>query len=496
MAELTERPFPPGRYPLVVVGSGPGGLQCSYYLRRLGVEHAVLSADAGPGGMFLRYPLFQRLNTWSKPYAMAERGTRSYDWYDWNSLVGEEPRHRSLVPEFMDGTSYFPARSEMVAGLAAFAERARIRVRYGCRWEATRRDDEGSVLVTSDGEYRCRVAVFAIGMADPWKPVIPGIEVVPHYVDTKPARAYAGLRVFVIGKRNSGFEVADAVLPWARQIVLASPRPPMISVLSAGAGVRAKYLVPYEDHILGGGVFILDARIERVERAADGWRVSTAGQKSGALTLAVDEVIAATGFGSPLLDLPSLGVATFSQGRLPRQTPYWESATAPGIYFAGAITQGATGLLKFGRPGNSAGVAGFRHNAKVLAEHLAEKHFGIAPARSKLRPEQVVPFLLSEATKAPELWNQQGYLVRLVTFDRGRGNLDAGIVPLPAFVDAPGSDAVAIAVESGPTGDQHPTAYIRRENRVTEHAILSDPLNNFEGARHHKELTALLEGLL
>ena len=264
MAELTERPFPPGDYPLVVVGSGPGGLQVSYFLRRLGVAHAVLSADTGPGGMFLRYPLFQRLNTWSKPYAMAERGTRPYDWYDWNSLVGEEPAHRSLVPAFMDGTSYFPARSEMAAALAAFAERARIRVRYGCRWEATRRDDAGYVLVTSDGEYRCRVAVFAVGMAEPWKPPIPGIDVVPHYVDTKPARAYAGARVFVIGKRNSGFEVADALLPWARQIVLASPRAPIISVLSGGAGVRAKYLVPYEDYILGGGVFILDATIERV----------------------------------------------------------------------------------------------------------------------------------------------------------------------------------------------------------------------------------------
>ena len=44
--ERGERPFAPGRYPMVVVGSGPGGLQLAYFLRRLGVEHAVLSADA------------------------------------------------------------------------------------------------------------------------------------------------------------------------------------------------------------------------------------------------------------------------------------------------------------------------------------------------------------------------------------------------------------------------------------------------------------------
>lgn len=496
MAQLTERPFPPGRYPLVVVGSGPGGLQLSYFLRRLGVEHAMLSADPGPGGMFLRYPLFQRLNTWSKPYAVPEPGTRHYQWYDWNSLVADDPSHRSLVSEFMDGVSYFPARHEMAAGLAAFAERAGIRVRYGCRWEATRREDHGFALVTSEGEYRCRVAVFAIGMAEPWKPEIPGLDVVPHYVDTKPAREYAGKRVFLIGKRNSGFEIADALLPWARQIVLGSPRPPIMSVFTAGAGVRAKYLVPYEDHIMGGGVFILDVTTERVERAGDGWRVHTAGQHTGPRVFEADEVIAATGFGTPLRDLPSIGVSTFSQGRLPRMTAYWESATTPGIYFAGAATQGAIGLRKHGSAGNSAGVAGFRHNARVLAEHLAQTRFDVRIPRPVLRPDQVVPHLLSEATHAPELWIQQAYLARVVNLDRAQGCRDEGIVPLAPFVDAAGPDAIAMAVETDPNGDHHPTAYVRRDGRVSEHAISSDPLHNFEGERHQKELADLLKGLL
>ena len=44
MAELTA-PFPPGSYPVVVIGSGPGAIQVSYSLRHLGVEHAVISAD-------------------------------------------------------------------------------------------------------------------------------------------------------------------------------------------------------------------------------------------------------------------------------------------------------------------------------------------------------------------------------------------------------------------------------------------------------------------
>ena len=41
--------------------------------------------------MFRRWPFFQRLLSWTKPHAPAERGTRAYERYDWNSLLGAEP---------------------------------------------------------------------------------------------------------------------------------------------------------------------------------------------------------------------------------------------------------------------------------------------------------------------------------------------------------------------------------------------------------------------
>ena len=130
MAELTDKPFPPGDYPVVVVGSGPGGIQASYYLRHLGIEHAVISADPVPGGMFRRFPFFQRLLSWTKPYGPVPRDDRFYYWYDWNSLLAEEPDNRAIMPDLMDGTSSFPSRPEMERNLATFVERTGLQIRY------------------------------------------------------------------------------------------------------------------------------------------------------------------------------------------------------------------------------------------------------------------------------------------------------------------------------------------------------------------------------
>lgn len=497
MAQLNGSPYPPGDYPVVIVGSGPGGLQVSYSLTRLGVKHALLSADEQPAGMFRRFPFFQRLVTWSKPFAPVERGTRRYEWYDWNSLLGDEPEQRALVPQFMDGTSMFPARSEMESGIVEFVRRTKLQVRYGCRWERTRQDGESFVIETSDGEYRCSAAVFAVGMTEPWKPDTPGMADVPHYVDTEDPKEYRNQRIVLIGKRNSGFELADGFLPWARQIMLVSPRPARLSVIvHSTAAARARYLQPYEDHVLAGGTFALDAAIERVEHSDGVWRVHAKGTtKPGDLTLEADRVIACTGFSVPLGDLPSLGVATFHQDRLPAQTPFWESASVPGIYFAGAITQGSIGLKKYGIPSNSAAVHGFRYNARVLAEHLARTRFGVEIPRRSIPPGEVVSHLIDEITGAPELWHQQSYLARVLSLGP-KGPVDEGVSPLAHFVDEDGPDAVAAVVETDNTGDVHPCVYVRRGGKVEEHLLPGAPMHDFNTAEHRAQLSGWLKGSL
>jgi len=497
-APTGDGPSPPGEYPVVVVGSGPGALQVCHELDGTGIGYAAISADASAGGMFLRLPLYQRLLSITKPYAWTEQHARPYEWYDWNSLLSDDPALSALMPGIMDGSSSFPSRPEMERNLATFAERAGIPVRYDTPWQSTRQADDGRfVLTTPAGEYTCRVAIFAVGMAEPWKPSTPGIEAIPHYVETGPVEAYAGKRVFTVGKQNSAFEIATALLPWARQIVMASPRPAKLSVVEhALVGVRARYLQPYEDAFLANGVFLLDMRIEGIERSGDGVRIRMrASADCRELTYEADAAIATTGFSAPLGDLPALGVATFSQGKLPALTPFWESVSVPGIFFAGTITQAAGGLKKHGIPANSGAVHGHRYNSRVLVRHLARTIFDRPPDRPGMEASQVAPFLAEQLTLAPELWNQRSYLSRVVSFDATDGIRDEGVQPLAAFVDAEGPDAVAVTLEPTPEGRIFPAVYLRHGGRVEERVLDADPLNDFRGSAHLRVLEEVVGAL-
>lgn len=493
-----ERPFPPGEYPVVVVGSGPGAIQFSHELDQLGIAHATLSADPSPGGMFRRLPLYQRLLSWTKPYALGDPAGRVGEWYDWNSIVSEDQSLRAIMPTLMDGTSSFPSRANMEENLATFVRRAKLKIRYDCPWQSTRRTDDGRfVLGTPDGEYTCQIAVFAVGMAEPWKPPTPGLELVPHYVEAGPAESYAGKRVFIVGKQNSAFEIATAFLPWARQLVLGSPRPATLSVVEHSlAGVRARYVQPYEDAVLHNGVFLLDVKIERIERAGEAFRVRLSRTDDGReLVYEADAAIATTGFAVPLRDLPDLGVATFAQGKMPALTPYWESASVPGIFFAGTITQAAAGLKKHGIPANSGALHGYRYNARVLARHLAASRFGIEIPQPPIEPENVVPFLLDQLTTAPELWNQRSYLAQVASVSDD-GWRDDGIWPLSAFIDAEGPDAVAVTLEPLPDASIYPVAYVRIGGAVEERLLDPEAMNEYRGSPHREQLAAFLAPLM
>jgi hypothetical protein len=270
------------------------------------------------------------------------------------------------------------------------------------------------------------------------------------------------------------------------------------TAMLAFSPLSIRYLSPYTEYLRGGtGSYVVDAAIERVEHLADGYRIHASGTTwEGELQLECDEVIAATGFRAPLRDLATVGVVMVNDDRLPAQTPYWESVSAPGVYFAGNVTQGSPGLRKHGATSSSSSVNGFRYNARVLARHIAEKHFGIRLERPPVDGDELVPYLLRELAHAPELWTQKGYLARVVDRDEDDGFRDEGIVPLADFVDRDGGDACAVAVEYAADGTVIPVVYVRRGGRLVEHPLPPHPLHTFGTNEHRDVLAACLAPLL
>ena len=492
MADLSAaRPHPPGEYPVSIIGSGPGGLQMAYLLRKLGVGFAHISRDPEPGGMFRALPVFDRCLSWSKPTPPPGPGVRENEWYDWNLLLAD-PADQVLVTDFMESPGIYPSRQQLRRALVAFTERARLEIRHECQWIGTRREENGFVLETTEGEYRSKLVILATGMSLPWRPKVRGIDHAIGYADVGDPAAYANRRVLIVGKENSGFEIADQLLPHASQVIVTGPGPTRFTITTRSfAGSRVRLGQAYEDHVVGGGAAVLDASLDSIQLDS-GQLIAElrVGEEGRPLRLFVDDIVAATGFTAELGDLRDLGLQTFARDRLPAQTPFWESTSMPGIYFAGTLTQGARGLRKHGLPSTSVSIQGFRYNAAVLARHIAERHFGIEPPRTTIDSAQLGAFVLRVASRSAGLMSQKGYLAQVIAREDG-GLIDLGLQPLAAFLDGEGT-ALAVTIEAGPDRTIQPVIYLRQGTKVSEHLIDAHPLNNYESDDHARQLDSIL----
>jgi hypothetical protein len=104
---------------------------------------------------------------------------------------------------------------------------------------------------------------------------------------------------------------------------------------------------------------------------------------------------------------------------------------------------------------------------------------------------EVVPFLLGELTRSPELRIQKGYLCRMLSAGED-GYRDEGIVPLTHFLDGGSPDALAATIEVDAAGRIVPTVYVRQGGEVAEHPLEPHPLHEYEGEPYAQELASRL----
>ncbi|MFJ4620732.1 NAD(P)-binding domain-containing protein [Streptomyces sp. NPDC088812] len=388
----------------LIIGAGPAGLQLAAFLERDGADYVVLERGGGPGTFFTRFPRHRRLISINKVHTGYEDPELRLRM-DWNSLLSDDPE--LLFTRY--SRRYFPPADDMVRYLSDFAARTGARVRYDTAVERVSRHADGFTVTDRTGTvWRTRRLVVATGVSLPNLPRVAGIELAERYDTFDPdPESFTGQRVLVIGRGNSAFETADALMETASVIHLVGSGSLRLAWQSHYVGhlraVNNNFLDSYQ---LKSQNALLDGRVLAVRREGDGFTVPVAFERVDEVVkeLHYDRVIVATGFrfDASLFDdtcTPSLIV----DGRFPAVTPVGESVDVPGLYFAGTLTQG-----RDFKKATTGFVHGFRYSVRALYRALRQLHHGEPWPRTDLGddPERAVDAVITRVNRSSALWQQ------------------------------------------------------------------------------------------
>ena len=446
-----------------------------------------------PGGMLLSGRFFQRLLSWTKPYSPVQRGTREYERYDWN----KPPRRgaaatRSLMPDLMDGTSYFPvpARDAAQPGASSRTRRPTFRSATAAAGRP-RGGPDGDRFVLEMTRWRISLPIrssLRSGSRNPRRPNTPGIELTAHYGETRPAETYAGKRVFLIGKQNSGFELASGLLPWARQIVLASPRPATLSghtrIPSQASGPLPPAVRRSRDRgrrpASNASIDQIEAGRGRPPRPSPAHRGRKRAGRRGRRGHRGDGIHV-----PPLQDLPRPRRDDLRPEPVARPDGVvGERVRVPGHLFRGHDRPTAARGPEEARPAGQfrGAVHGARYNARTLARRVARVHFGVEAGPARRRRRRPAADAPCRADARPRgVWRKRSYLARTVGVDAHGLIRDEGIEPLSHYLDdTAGADGLAATLETDSTGAIYPCIHLRTSGQVEERLMTPHPLLDYE----------------
>ncbi|MEV6236024.1 NAD(P)-binding domain-containing protein [Lentzea sp. NPDC051838] len=405
----------------LIIGAGPAGLQLAALLARDGRDYAVLERGSGAGTFFTRFPRHRRLISINKVhtgFTDPEQRMRM----DWNSLLLDDPD--LLFTRY--SPRYFPDADDIVRYLQDCA--ASLKVHYDIDVTRVSRDSDGFVVTDHNGRtWQARNLVMATGVSQLYVPSIPGIEHVERYdtFDTNP-ESFTDQRVLVIGKGNSGFETADALVEHAAVIHVAGPHSVRLAWQTHYVGhlraVNNNFLDTYQ---LKSENAVIDGTIERIEpRPEGGFRIQFryARTVEKLRELEYDRIIACTGF--------RFDASIFSDGcrpslvikdRFPELTSAFESVNVPGLYFAGTITQS-----RDFKKSTSGFIHGFRYGARALHRVLSARNHSVSWPSTPLEvsPDAISDAFIARVNTSSCLWQQFAVIGDVVTVSGGEARYE------------------------------------------------------------------------
>ncbi len=497
----------------LIIGAGPAGLQLAALLDRDGLDYVVLEGGPGPGTFFRTYPRHRQLISINKVWTGSddpEFNLRS----DWNSLLTDDP-----ALQFRQYSQrYFPGADDLVRYLGDFA--AGLNVHYDSPVTSIRR---GFSVLAAGRTYTAKRVIVATGVSQLYVPEIDGVELAERYdtVSVDPAE-FINQRVLIVGKGNSGFETADALVETAAVIHVAGPHSIKLAWQSHYVGhlraVNNNFLDTYQ---LKSQNAVLDGTIERIERRADGgYRVLLryARTVEAIRELGYDRIILCTGFrfDASIFD-EGCRPALVLNDRFPEQTSSFESVNVPGLYFAGTLTQ-----QREYKKSTNGFIHGFRYGVRALHKMLTAARW--PAARIEATPEAITDAIIERINRTSALWQQFAVLADVITVD-GEAAQYHEEVPVAYFADGGLGvrSAFVVTLEYGPDHDTvdpfdisvpriaendsaaahdasylHPVVRVYREGTVVAEHHLAENLENHWNLPtvHQQPLAVFVKGTL
>lgn len=401
----------------LILGAGPAGLQLAYSLGRAGQDHLVLERAQHPGSFFDHYPRHRRLLSINKRYTGYE-DLQSRRRYDWNSLVCEDEELQ--FTRF--SKAYFPEADELVRYLGAFAEHHELAIEYGRTVTRVERGGPGFIATTASGDrFGCERLFVATGVPRLNLPTITGLELCETYdrfsVDPED---FVDQRVFILGKGNSAFETADALIESTRKLWICGASTVRLAwgthyvgdLRAINNGFLDTYQLKTQNNVLDGTLRAVRRDEETRELVAEVYFDSRQEQ----LEYRCDRVLLCTGFRADfeIFDEGCLPQARVC-GRLPAMTCEWESVNVPGMFFAGTLMQS-----RDHRKTMSGFIHGFRHNITALVRLLERRdRAGQWPGARELGPscDALSAAIIERLSTSAPLLLQPGFFCDAVVRD-------------------------------------------------------------------------------
>lgn len=418
--ELVRTGDRPHVHQYIIVGAGPAGLQLSYFLAQAGSDCVTLERADAPAEFFRTFPRHRMLISLNKVHTVSTDPEIRLRW-DWNSLLHTP----ADLPFPAYSKDYFPAADDLVRYLTDFQRHHRLAVRFGVTVERVERIAEGFAVHTSAGSLFGRCLIMATGWGRPNIPAIRGIEHAVGYesMSTDPG-FYANKRVLILGKGNSAFETASAILGTASMVHLASPRPLRLAWNTKHPGdVRGHHGAVLDSYQFKTLHSVLDCTIDEIRAVGDRYQVHLTythadGEQA---VLEYETVIRCTGFAMDTTPFaPDCQPELVASGRMPTTGPDWQSTNVDGLYFAGTLAQ----ARDFKRA-SSAFIDGFRYNLRTLAALLRERyeHVPLPYEELPIDAKQLTSVVLDRVNWSSALWTQFEFLCDAFVVDAESGHV-------------------------------------------------------------------------